>query len=58
MYIFALNIGISQYCQYIVNIARVVAVHFIHQVVRNEKERGRLVGLLNYSEGIVDSMQC
>ena len=58
MYIFALNIGISQYCQYIVNIARVVAVHFIDQVVRNEKEKGCLVRLSKYSEDIVDSIQC
>ena len=54
MCIFALNLG----SHLSLNIASVVAVHFIDQVVRNEKERGRLVGLLNYSEGIVDSMQC
>ena len=40
MCVFALNIG----RHLSVNIARIVAVHFIDQVVRNEKERGFLVG--------------
>ena len=54
MCILALNVG----SHLSVNIARIVAVHFIHLVVRNEKEKGCLVGLSNYSEGIVDSIQC
>ena len=49
MYIFALNIG----NHLSLNIARVVAVHFI---VRNEKERGCLVGLSNHSGALL--IQC
>ena len=48
----------TEYRHLSVNIARVVAVHFIDQVVRNEKEKGCLVRLSKYSEDIVDSIQC
>ena len=54
VYIFSLNIGSHMS----VNIARIVAVHFIDQVVRNEKERGYFVGLPKNNEDIFDSMQC
>ena len=52
LHIFALNIG----SHLSVNIARVVVVHFIDQVVRNEKEKGCFVGLSNHSGALL--IQC